>query len=218
MQPIRALEKEAAVGRHGRLVAEQVAQHRRAAAGRVRPLDHLVELLRVADEHEVPGRRPHRERVGERHLTRLVDEQVVDLLVLAGEEPRRAGRQVGAEALVGVLDVLDRLLPVVRLRVACARLLAPVEGDPELARGLDDRVEQVVDRLVARRGDAHGLAVREQVRDQPPGRPRLARAGRPLDDEVTAVEREDELLHLLELGRLDRPVERLAAEDRLSAG
>ena len=36
------------------LVAEQVPQHRGAAAGRVRALDHLGELLRVADEDDVP--------------------------------------------------------------------------------------------------------------------------------------------------------------------
>ena len=101
MKPVGPLEEEAAVGRHGRVVSEQMPQHRVAAAERVRSLDHLVELLRVADEHDVPRRRPHRERVGERDLPGLVDEEVVDLLVLAREEPRRAGGEVGADALVG---------------------------------------------------------------------------------------------------------------------
>ena len=68
---------------------------------------------------------------------------------------------------------------------------------------------------MARRGDADRLPAREQVRDQPARRPRLPRPGRPLDHEVAAVEPEHELLHLVELGRLHGPVERLAAEDRL---
>ena len=93
---------------------------------------------------------------------------------------------------------------VVRLRVAGARLLAPVEGDPELAGRLDDGVEQVVDRLVARRGDADRLPVREQVRDQASGRPGLARAGRALDHEVAIVQPEHELLHLVEVARSAR--------------
>jgi hypothetical protein len=44
--------------------------------------------------------------------------------------------------------------------------------------------EQIVDRLVARRRDAHALAALEQVDDQPPRRPRLPGARRTLDEEV----------------------------------
>jgi hypothetical protein len=72
-----------------------------------------------------------------------------------------------------------------------------------------------VDRLVARRGDADALPAGEQARDQPPGHPRLARAGRPLDHEVAAVEREQKLLQLVEVVRLHGPVERLATQHRL---
>ena len=202
-------------------VAEQVPQHRGAAAGRVRALDHLVELLRVADEDDVPRRRPHRERVGERDLPGLVDEEVVERpLVLAREEPRRAGGEVGADARVRVgrrsrpRSRRRRTTPGCRRSPSCG----PSNASPSSAAGLDDLVEQVVDRLVARRGDADRLAVRDQVRDQPPRRPRLARAGRALDHEVAAVERAHERLHLVEVGRLNGAVERLAAEDRLERG
>ena len=60
----------------------------------MRALDHLRELLRIADEDYVARARPHRERVGERHLPRLVDEEVVDraLVVGIGDEPRRVQR------------------------------------------------------------------------------------------------------------------------------
>ena len=78
MEPERLLEEEAAVGWDRLLVPDQVPQHRGVAPVRVRSLDHLVELLRVADEHEVPGGGAHRERVGEGHLAGLVDEEVVE--------------------------------------------------------------------------------------------------------------------------------------------
>ena len=56
---------------------------------------------------------------------------------------------------------------VVGLRVAPARFLQAPEVEPDLGgRGLD-LVEELVDRLVARRGDADPLAVAEQPRDQP---------------------------------------------------
>ena len=89
MEAVGALEEEAAVGRDRLVVADQVLEHGGAAAGGVRALDHLVELLRVADEHDVPRRRAHRERVGERNLPGLVDEEVVERGVVLGprEEP-----------------------------------------------------------------------------------------------------------------------------------
>ena len=91
------------------VVADQVPEHGGAAAGGVRPLDHLVELLRVADEHEVPRGRAHRERVGERDLAGLVDEEVVERAVVLGarEEPGGAGGEVAVGARDRVVDVLD---------------------------------------------------------------------------------------------------------------
>ena len=62
----------------------------------------------------------------------------------------------------------------------------------ELETGLGSRaldgVEQVVDRLVAGGCDPDALAVRDQVRDQMPRCPCLARSRRPLDDEVPSFE------------------------------
>ena len=78
MQPVRALEEESAVGRDRRVLTEQVLEHRSLDAVRVRSLEDLRELLRVADEHEVARGGAHRERVGERDLAGLVDEQVVE--------------------------------------------------------------------------------------------------------------------------------------------
>ena len=56
-----ALEEEAAVGRDRRLPVEQVLEHRRPGAVRVRALEHLPELLRIADEDDVPRAGRHRE-------------------------------------------------------------------------------------------------------------------------------------------------------------
>ena len=59
----RPVEEDAAVRRDRRVVAHQVAEHRRLAPVGMRALEHLVELLRVADEHRRPGARsPSRTR------------------------------------------------------------------------------------------------------------------------------------------------------------
>ena len=94
--PPRVLEEEPAVGRHGLVVAEQVAEHRRLRARRVRALRDLRELVRVAEEDEVPRRGADGDRVGERELPALVDEERVHVLVelLAREEPGRPREQL----------------------------------------------------------------------------------------------------------------------------
>ena len=74
-----------------------------------------------------------------------------------------------------------------------------------------------MDRLVALRGDRDPLPARDQVRDEPRARPRLARAGRALDEEVRALDLADEAAHLLEpLALHARAAERwLAAQELL---
>ena len=96
VQPPGLLEKEAAVGRDRGLSVEQVLEHGGLAAVGVRALQHLAELLRVADEHGVARAGRHRARVGERDLARLVDDERVDpggLHVVAREQPGRAREQ-----------------------------------------------------------------------------------------------------------------------------
>ena len=92
---------------------------------------------------------------------------------------------------------------------------SPRNAMPSSRRALDDLLEQLVDRAVARRGDAHPLAGVDEPRDQATRGVRLARARRALDHEVPAVEREKQLGELLHLVRLHVAVERLAAEHRL---
>ena len=53
----RVVEEEAAVLRNGRVLAEQVLEHRAPGAGRVDRLRHLRELHRVAEQDEVARRR-----------------------------------------------------------------------------------------------------------------------------------------------------------------
>ena len=74
------------------VVAEQVLEHGRARAVRMEPLRHLRELERVAEQDERARRGSHGDRVGERDLARLVDEEVVERPVelRLREQPRRS--------------------------------------------------------------------------------------------------------------------------------
>ena len=85
---------------------------------------------------------------------------------------------------------------------------------PSLACGLLDLGDEVVDRLVARRGHADAAAEAHQVHDQPRAGVGLPRSGRALDHEVAAAEPRDELLRRLEVVLRQRRRERLADEQR----
>ena len=72
-------------------------------------------------------------------------------------------------------------------------LLEADERDASVVRDLLDLGEQVVDRLVAGRRDADADPVAQQVDDHARAGVRLARAGRPLDEEHAVLERGDVL-------------------------
>ena len=96
-----AVEEHAAAGRNRVVLAEQVIEHRRARAVRMGALADVRELLRIAEQHDAACALSNGERVGERDLARLVDEEDVDGLahLLARPQPCRAG--IEQDLLVG---------------------------------------------------------------------------------------------------------------------
>ena len=169
-------------GRHGVALAEQVLEHRGARAARVCALADMRELLGVAEQHDAARRLGHRERVGERHLPRLVDDQDVDR--------RRASSSRAHSHAVPAMSC-DRAVVVARressLPVDASRCRRAFSGSSldllpaaERAAASSARVldlgEQVVDRLVRRRRDADPHAVAQQVDGEPRAGLGLARA------------------------------------------
>ena len=136
-----------------------MAEHRRLGARRVRALRDLRELVRVAEEDEVPRRGADGDRVRERELPALVDEERVHVLVelLAREEPGRPREQLelGVEHRLVRVGAVDEAVLVVPLP-------APLLPAAELVAGLERRllevVEELVDRLVAERRHADAPA------------------------------------------------------------
>ena len=199
VHPPGAREEEAAVGRHRVLAAEEVLEHGGRRALGMDPLRDLPELLRVAEQDDVACACPERECVGERHLPGLVDEERVDdaFHVLACEQP--GGSREQQDVFVRLREV--RLVPGGRHErpLVGVALLQPAERDAFVLCGLLDLGDEVVDRLVARRGDADPPTDLIRSDDQPCAGVGLPRSGRPLDHEVPAGEAGDELLRGLEV-------------------
>ena len=129
MQPASLMQEEAAFGRDRLCAAEQMLERGRLRAGRVARLLRLLELLRVAEQHEALRRGGQREHVGERHLSRLVDEQHVDAVAKLGPrpEPCRTAEQRVIAVQEEIRDPRIRVDRVDRLGVAVLGI-APVQA------------------------------------------------------------------------------------------
>ena len=130
-------------------------QRRSVGARRVRPLHRLVELLRIAEQHEILGGARDRDRVGEGDLAGFVDEQRVDRPghLRRDPQPRRPGGEVRAAVaelagdVAGVLGAHDSIVGVQLVRVG---VLDRSHDHALLIGRLEDLAEQVADDLVTR--------------------------------------------------------------------
>ena len=137
VQPPRPVEEQAERRRHdrrprfdrSRTAFEQVSQRRPLGSGRMRALERLVELLRVAEQHEAPGRRRYGDDVRERHLAGLVDEQDVDRAaeVLARPDPGRPAGDVDLARRERVAQLAVRRVAASPRRTS-GRRLCPASG------------------------------------------------------------------------------------------
>jgi hypothetical protein len=181
----------------------------------VRALAHVRELLRIAEQDDGPRALCHRQRVGQRDLTGLVDEEDVDLLahVFTGPQPRCAREQPNLVRRCGdgggVVDDLDAVAAHGGVRLGVA-LLAAEECDAGLVGGSLDLFEELGDGLVRRGRHADPEAAVHQVDGEPTAGVRLAGSRRALDEECRRLERR----HLIrEHGEVDG-----SAGQRRSAG
>ena len=133
------------------MLAEQVLEHAGAGAVGMDALRHLGELERIAEQDEPPGRGAAGDRVGEAVLAGFVDHKRVELAVelLAREQPRRAREELN----LGIEHVAE-LSRLHVLALEWRAVLDAAELQPLLGRRFLDRVEEVVDHLVALRRDA----------------------------------------------------------------
>ena len=119
------------------------------------------------------AQRPDRDRVGERHLARLVDEQDVEGAVElgTGEQPAGPGDDVDGPGGEGVADFAVARRPGSRPRGAptwpssSSAFWMARTATPLLGRGRDHGLEEVADRLVGLRGDRDALLPTDEVDD-----------------------------------------------------
>ena len=152
-------------------------------------LRRLVQLLRVAQQHQIRPRMGDGQHVGERHLRGLVDEEDVDATLRfgPGPEPGRAGRDLAAAGersehrRVGLCHSKTFVIAVCRVGRQAADFLNRPQVDPILLCRCQHAVKQIPDHFVAVGADAHARAVLHQAADHARGRVCFACARRPLD-------------------------------------
>ena len=153
MHPPRHRQQDAAVGRHGGVLAEQPVEAGEAGGARMRALHHLRQLARVADEHDVAGAASHGQQVGEPDLPGLVDDERVEgaLELRLAEVEGGAADDVGGlpGAVAGAGGGVDRAAGVVgarrRVPSLCASatfsIVSPVASSGSAARQARSRFE-----------------------------------------------------------------------------
>ena len=157
----------------------------------MRALTDVRELLWVAEQDDAACALRDGDRVGERDLSGLVDEEDLGCLVhlRPGPEPSGAGVEEHPSFSVLVVRRLARAGdPVARIVVVALlrRLLPAAEVEPLLAGAVLDLPQEVRNCLVRGRGDAHPLAVAHQIDREARARPRLSRPGRTADHPVVS--------------------------------
>ena len=184
-----AVQKVAALGGQGAVVFDQPAQRGPVDRLGMSALADLGQLLRVAEQQQVGGRRGHRDRVGQAELAGLVDHQQVQSSrcnpAWVGEVPGRPADHASwcAADEFGVLVLADLLPP----GVAAVGLLL---GDPQrIDAGFDRTVEQVFHHRVRLRDHADAPAVvGDQPGDDACGGVGLASPGRSVHRDVRRIQ------------------------------
>ncbi len=180
-------------------------QRRDIDAVGVAALLRLLELLRVAEQHQTASGGRHGQRVGQRHLPGFVDKQHVHRGrgFFAGPQPRGAAEHVhvaGSERRqrVAVVVVGAHVLGRVAGRVVLAALVPQADLLARVHGLCVHGVEQVANHLVTHGHHAHLLAGRHEGADHLRAHIGLAGAGRSLHGQGRPVEaggQADGLLH-----------------------
>ena len=133
-------EENAAILGDRRGIIQQMLEHRTAGAFRMRALRHVRQLLRIAEQDDVARGGADGNRIRERRLAGLVDEQIIERLVecRAREQPRRAG------------DELRRRL----LAVSCCRTRSVMKRPSNIVSSLTRSLLQSRERDALRDGNA----------------------------------------------------------------
>ena len=193
-QPPGLGEEQPALGPNGHVLPEQMLEHGAPRALRVRALRDLRQLVRVAEQDERPSRgpRPRARRRARADPPRRRRARRSAAPPRGGRPPRGSAQPVpatrsndgSAQTSASLDETMQRLSNAVSDLSSSRARLTPRKANPCRVGLVLDRAQQVVDRLVAERGDAHPLpGVHERDR-HPRALPGLARAGRPLDEEV----------------------------------
>ena len=170
MHPVRCFQKNAALRCDGRFAIEQIVECRIATAPGVYALDRLAQLHLIAEQDQVFGAHAHGDHVGERDLSRFVDEEIVELTPKSRlrQQPSGAGNKLRRwvslrDVLIGT-DVFDEVA-IDAVIVRRNLFHADIAGAGFLHL-LVHRFQQVGNDFVAVRGHRYPFSGLKQCGDQ----------------------------------------------------
>ena len=168
MQLPAAVEKQSEYLGHQLCAIEDVGQDRAFGAGREGSLEWLVQLLRMAEQHEVPRAQGGDDCVRQGHLAWLVDEEDVAGVhhVLPGPEPGGAADHVDGAGTQGrSCGVVVPQVDGVADGGPFGRTLPYSNVDSPVCRCFSDLRQELSDPLVAVGGNPDPASLSDQVDD-----------------------------------------------------
>jgi hypothetical protein len=169
VHPVGLVQQQPGAFGHRRPLAQDVTKGRDPRAWWVRGLARLSQLLRIAQQHQVPGRADHGQDVGQRQLPRLIHEQGVHAGRQAAARPQPGGARGHVQLAVPQCPLQSLGCHgrgrIVQLRVVPVRPLPDPQCQSPSARVHAHSVDQMMDDRVRRPGDASRAALREERED-----------------------------------------------------
>src|ERR1051325_10297063 len=192
VHPARFAEEYPEIAGYRGVSVEEVVEAGTPALSGVAALGRLGELHLVPDENDVARGGTDGDEIRERHLSRLIDEEIVEAPphLLSAEKPGGTPeeRAPSAARLGGFLGLRHTDRAAGALRVLRVSDLDQPESPGFRAEGVHHGVHQVDDRLVAVGGHPDALGIAEQGRDDGGRGVGPAGSRRALDAERGAVE------------------------------
>ena len=174
------------------MFGEHVLEHARSRATGMLRLGDLSELERIAQQNQVSCGVRRRQRISERELTGLINDEIVDRIrphPWSRPQPRRPADQVVGVGLRTGPRLLDTSLPQARRPWVCVATSGLEETQFSLRReDLVGREEEIVYHRMAHRGDADAFSGLDEFVDDVRTAVRLAGAWRALDGDIALVE------------------------------
>jgi hypothetical protein len=186
-------QEKPAILREGSVTTQHMIERGRVHAIRMSSLRGLIELLRVAEQHDGPCGLRYRQHIRERHLGRLIDEEHVNRVDCIRTSPKPSGPACDPAIVIKSCKACRIVSRESKARPINAFLLHHLDAsevERQFLRSSANLVQEVADHLVAVGGYAYSETGVHHLSDHTSAGIGLPATRRSLDRHYPTIQRE----------------------------